>query len=126
MTLTKTATASGNYEVSHGPFTVLQQRDPALFHKRFAWLDDAVVAFCALDFHYHPALIDATGAALVYIEWIEDGGTLVNVCSTPAVQSLVEVVDGLPFELKCELIAQALMRAVSVAERDVHAATTDR
>ena len=125
MTLTMTATAAGNYEVAHGPFTVLQQRDPALFHKQFARLDDAVVAYCALDFHYRPALTDATGEALVYTDWIEDGSTLVNVCSTPAVQSIVQVVDGLSFEPKCERIAQALTRAVSVAERDAHAAPAD-
>ena len=126
MTFTMTATAAGNYEVPHGPFTVLQQLDPVLFHKQFARLDDAVVAFCALDFHYRPALTDATGETLVYVEWIEDGSTLVNVCSTPAVQSIVQVVDGLPFEPKCERIAQALTGAVSVTEPDVDATTTDQ
>lgn len=125
MTLTMTASATGNYEVPHGPFTVLQQLDPALFHKQFARLDDAVVAFCALDCRYRPALTDATGETLVYIDWIEDGSTLVNVCSTPAVQSIVQVVDGLPFEPKCERIAQALARAVSIAELDARATPAD-
>ena len=125
MTLTMTATAAGNAEIPNGPFTVLQRRDPALFHKQFARLDDAVVAFCALDFHYHPALTDATGKTLVYIDWIEGGSTLVNVCSTPAVQSIVQVVDGLSFEPKCERIAQALTRAVSIAEPDAHATPAD-